>query len=106
MIVVSRFSLLRTARRAQLSQSPARLSALSRLLSTLAVLEQRNGELQSPSLAAIAAAKKLGGSITAFVAGSHIKSTAAIEASKIKGVEKVVAVENDVYEKVRHLLTI
>ena len=77
------------------------LSIASRLLSTLAVLEQREGKLQSPSLAAIAAAQKLGGSVTGFVAGSGIKGTAAAEAAKVKGVEKVLAVENDAYEKVR-----
>lgn len=36
-----------------------------------------------------------------FVAGEGVKSSAAVEAAKIKGVEKVVAVENTGYEKVR-----
>ena len=76
-------------------------SALARLLSTLAVLEQRDGKLQSSSLSAIAAAQKLGGPVTAFLAGTGVKSTSAAEAAKIKGLEKVVAVENDAYEKVR-----
>lgn len=75
------------------------LSITSRLLSTLAVLEQRDGKLQSPSLAAIVAAQKLGGSVTGFVAGSGIKGTAAVEAAKVKGVEKVLAVESDAYDK-------
>lgn len=103
MISIARPSVLRAAR-SQLYPSRAahetRFSALSRLLSTLAVLEQRNGKLQPSSLSAIAAAQKLGGSITGFVAGSGVKATAAAEAAKIKGLEKVVAVENDVYEKV------
>lgn len=77
-----------------------RLSALTRLLSTLAVLEQRGGKLSSASLSAIAAAQKLGGSVTGFVAGEGVKSSAAAEAAKIKGVEKVVAVDNAAYEKV------
>lgn len=76
------------------------LSALARLLSTLAVLEQRDGKLQQSSLAAVAAAQKLGGSVAAFVAGNGVKGTAAAEAAKIKGLEKVVAVDNEAYEKV------
>jgi electron transfer flavoprotein alpha subunit len=76
-------------------------SALARLLSTLAVLEQRNGKLESSSLSAIAAAQKLGGSVTGFIAGSGVKGTSAAEAAKIKGIEKVLAVDNDAYEKVR-----
>jgi electron transfer flavoprotein alpha subunit len=75
-------------------------SALARLLSTLAVLEQRNGKLESSSLSAIAAAQKLGGSVTGFIAGSGVKGTSAAEAAKIKGIEKVLAVDNDAYEKV------
>lgn len=51
------------------------------------------------SLAAITAGTKIGGSITAFVAGSGVKS-AADEAAKAKGVEKVVYVENGAYDKV------
>lgn len=103
MISIARPSVLRAAR-SQLYPSRAvhetRFSAFARLLSTLAVLEQRNGKLQPSSLSAIAAAQKLGGSITGFVAGSGVKATAAAEAAKIKGLEKVVAVENDAYEKV------
>ncbi|KAL4892469.1 ribosomal protein L1p/L10e family-domain-containing protein [Aspergillus ambiguus] len=74
-------------------------SALARLLSTLAVLEQRDGKLQGSSLSAIAAAQKLGGSVTAFVAGNAVKGTSAAEAAKIKGLDKVVAVESEAYEK-------
>lgn len=103
MILLTKHSGLR-AMPVQLLRSQLRfpsLSIASRLLSTLAVLEQREGKLQSPSLAAIAAAQKLGGPVTGFVAGSGIKGTAAAEAAKVKGVEKVLAVENDAYEKVR-----
>lgn len=104
MISVARPSVLRAVR-SQISSSrqtfDVRLSALTRLLSTLAVLEQRGGKLSSASLSAIAAAQKLGGSITGFVAGENVKSSAAAEAAKIKGLEKVIAVDNAAYEKVR-----
>ncbi|KAL1850628.1 Electron transfer flavoprotein alpha-subunit [Paecilomyces lecythidis] len=102
MFPIARQSVLRAAR-SQLYPSRAlnqsQLSPLHRLLSTLAVLEQREGKLQPSSLAAIAAAQKLGGSVTGFVAGNGVKSSAAAEAAKVKGLEKVVAVENAAYEK-------
>jgi len=81
-----------------LNRSPA---ALRRLLSALAVLEQRDGKLNIGSLSAITAAQKLGGSIHAFVAGSSIK-TVAEEATKVEGVDKVISVDNSAYDKVRH----
>lgn len=103
MIPIARHSVLRAARSqiypTRALRQPAS-SALARLLSTLAVLEQRDGKLQSSSFSAIAAAQKLGGSVTAFLAGAGVKGTSAAEAAKIKGIEKVVAVENDAYEKV------
>src|ERR1700731_2016601 len=74
------------------------LSALARLLSSLAVLEQRDGKLIHGSSNAVTAAQKLGGSITGFVAGSNIKSIAE-QAAKIAGVEKIIAVENAAYDK-------
>lgn len=74
-------------------------SALRRLLSSLAVLEQRDGKLNHGSLSAITAAKKLGGSIHGFVAGSNIKPVAE-EAAKVEGVEKIIAVDNAAYDKV------
>jgi electron transfer flavoprotein alpha subunit len=75
------------------------LSTLSRLISSLAILEQREGKLNSASLSAVTAAQKLGGSITAFVAGSNIKSVAD-EAAKVGGIEKIIVVENGAYDKV------
>ncbi len=78
----------------------ASLSALARLLSSLAVLEQRDGKLNTGSLGSVTAALKLGGSVTGFIAGGNIKG-AAEEAAKIKGVEKVIAVDNTAYDKVR-----
>lgn len=74
-------------------------SAFVRILSSLAVLEQREGKLQTASLSAVTAAQKLGGPITAFVAGSQVRSVAE-EAAKIKGIEKIIMVENAIYEKV------
>lgn len=74
-------------------------SALARLLSTLAVLEQRDGKLNHGSLGAVTAAQKLGGSVTGFVAGGNIKGVAN-EAIKVSGVEKIIAVDNAVYDKV------
>lgn len=77
----------------------ASLSALARLLSSLAVLEQKEGKLNHGSLGVVTAAQQLGGSITAFVAGSNIKAVAA-EAAKVAGIEKVIAVDSDAYDRV------
>lgn len=74
-------------------------SVLSRFLSSLAVLEQKDGKLLAGSLGAVTAAQKLGGSITGFLAGSNIRS-AAESASRAQGVEKVIAVDNVAYDKV------
>lgn len=79
--------------------SVAPLSALSRLLSSLAVLEQKDGKLNYGSLGAITAAQKLGGSITAFVAGGNIKAVAEA-AAKVGGIKKIIAVDNAAYDKV------
>lgn len=76
----------------------SRNAALQRLLSTLAVLEQRDGKLNMSSLASISAAQKLGGTIHGFVAGGSIKQVAD-EASKIEGLEKVIFVDNSAYDK-------
>ena len=75
-------------------------ASFRRLLSSLALLEQREGKLNVSSLAAVSAAQKLGGSITGFVAGSKGKSLAE-EVAKVKGIEKVVYVENGAYDHVR-----
>lgn len=94
-------SALRQARSRVCSQkalSQSQQSFCSRLLSTLAVLEQREGKLNHASLCAVTAARKLGGPITGFVAGSNIKSVAE-EAAKVDGVEKIVMVENGAYDK-------
>ena len=77
----------------------------ARLLSSLAVLEQREGRLNHASLSAVTAAQKLGGSITGFIAGSGVKSVAE-EASKVKGLEKIITIENGSYDKVCSMLGI
>ena len=76
----------------------SRNATLQRLLSTLAVLEQRDGKLNPSSLASVSAAQKLGGSIHGFVAGGNIKAVAD-EASKVAGLEKVIFVDNAAYDK-------
>ncbi|KAL0944190.1 electron transfer flavoprotein subunit alpha [Colletotrichum truncatum] len=75
-----------------------RFTSTRNLLSTLAILEQREGQLNHGSLSAITAAKKLGGSVHGFVAGSNVRSVAE-EAAKVEGVEKIIAVDNSAYDK-------
>ncbi|KAI8713247.1 putative electron transfer flavoprotein subunit alpha, mitochondrial [Fusarium sp. LHS14.1] len=72
--------------------------ARQRLLSTLAILEQKDGQLNHSSLSAFTAAKKLGGTVHGFIAGSNIKAVAE-EAAKAEGVEKIIAVDNGAYDK-------
>lgn len=79
------------------------ISSHRRLLSTLAVLEHRGGKISTSSLPALTAATKLGGPVTAFVAGTDSSKIAA-EAAKLAGVEKVFHVENGKYDKVCILL--
>ncbi|TDZ33678.1 putative electron transfer flavoprotein subunit alpha [Colletotrichum trifolii] len=75
-----------------------RLNSSRRLLSTLAVLEQREGQLNHGSLSAITAAQQLGGTIHCFVAGSNIKAVAQ-EVAKVQGIHKIITVENGAYDK-------
>ncbi|GAB7348974.1 hypothetical protein MBLNU459_g7957t1 [Dothideomycetes sp. NU459] len=100
MFPVARHSALRQARASLRAAAPPsrRNAALARLLSTLAVLEQRDGKLNMSSLAAVSAAMKLGGSVTGFVAGGSIKAVAD-EAAKIEGLDKVLYVDNGAYDK-------
>ncbi|KAI9167269.1 putative electron transfer flavoprotein subunit alpha [Paramyrothecium foliicola] len=100
--------MLRTARRAlterasgiiaQGSSFALRAQARQRLLSTLAVLEQKDGQLNHGSLSAFTAAKKLGGTVHGFIAGANVKA-AAEQAAKIDGVEKIITIDNAAYEK-------
>lgn len=77
----------------------ARRAAFARCLSSLAILEQQAGKLNSSSQAAVAAAQRLGGTVTALVAGNGAKLVAE-EAAKYKGIERVIFVENPAYDKV------
>lgn len=65
----------------------------------MAVLEQRDGKLNISSLAAVTAAVKLGGSVTGLVAGKGVKAVAE-EAAKVQGLEKIIYVENEAYDRV------
>ena len=105
MFSIVRQSALRTTR----TQSPklhlsilplsnSQSTSLAHFLSTLAILEQRNGKLNSSSLSAVTAGQKIGGSVHGFVAGKGVKSVAE-DASKVNGLEKVLVVENEAYEK-------
>ena len=83
-------------------RSPGLLSRAyprSRLQSTLAILEQKDGQLNHGSLSAFTAAQKLGGSVHGFIAGSNI-APAAQEAAKVNGVDKIITVDNAAYDKV------
>lgn len=102
MFSIARSTALRQARttlRPSNAVTVHHLSALARLLSSLAILEQRDGKLNVSSLAAVTAAQKLGGSITGIIAGSNIKAVAE-EVAKVKGLEKVLWIDNGAYDKV------
>jgi hypothetical protein len=76
-----------------------RSGSLARLLSSLAILEQRDGKLNSSSLSAVTAAQKLGGSVTGLVAGKGAKAIAD-EAAKVKGLDKVIYIDSEAYDRV------
>ena len=101
MLSIARRSALRAVR-ATSSPKPllvqSQSSSLPRLLSTLAILEQRDGKLNTGSLGAVTAGQKLAGSVHGFIAGKGAKSVAQ-EAAKIKGLEKVLVVENEAYDR-------
>ena len=50
-------------------------------------------------MAAVSAAQKLGGAVSAFVAGGGVKVVAE-EVAKLKGIEKVIYVDNSAYDRV------
>ncbi|CRK25308.1 hypothetical protein BN1723_003217, partial [Verticillium longisporum] len=81
-----------------LQRLPLSNQARRGFLSTLAILEQREGQLNHGSLSSITAAKKLGGTVHGFVAGGNIQAVAQ-EAAKVDGVEKIIAVDNAIYDK-------
>lgn len=92
--------MLRIARNTALRavRSHSRLPFLQRLASTLAILEQKEGALNSASLGAVTAGQKIGGSIHGFVAGKNVKGVAE-QAAKVNGMEKVIMVDNEAYER-------
>ena len=100
MLAAARATSLQSHRLALRTSTPVYISSTTfkRLLSALAVLEQRDGRLNSSSLSAVAAASKLGGSVTGFVAGNGGKSIAE-EAAKVKGLDKIVYVDSAAYDK-------
>jgi electron transfer flavoprotein alpha subunit len=102
MFSVRRNSLLRQAR-SQLqvharSQS-ASIHPNARFASTFVILEQKDGKMLQPSLQVVSAAKSLGGPVVGFIAGKSVKG-AAEEAAKLDGLDKVIMVDNENYEKV------
>lgn len=103
MLPIARHSALRSLR-TQLHNSsiaarnPSQASTLARLLSTLAILEQREGKLNGASLGAVTAGQKLGGSVHGFIAGKGAK-TVAEEAGKTEGIEKIIVVDNAAYDR-------
>ena len=104
MLSTARYSILRQTKASFYSSNSlgqAQRTAFARLLSTLAILEQREGQLLNASLSTVTAAQKLGGSITGFVAGSNVKPVAE-QAAKVKGLDKIIMVENGAYDKVTY----
>ena len=99
MLFATRASVLRQAQYYLGPSNRQQQSAFARLLSSLALLEQRDGKLQNASLSAVTAAQKLGGSVTGFVASGGIKGVAE-EAAKVKGIDKIIMIENGSYDKV------
>ena len=97
--IVCRSALRQSKPQFQLLRTTELSSGLARFISSLAVLEQNDGKLLTGSLGAVTAARKLGGSITGFLAGSNIGS-AAESVARLQGVEKVIVVDNAAYDKV------
>ncbi|KAL2408483.1 putative electron transfer flavoprotein subunit alpha, mitochondrial [Exophiala dermatitidis] len=103
MLSLARQSVFRTVRATQRPSTSLFASSTSsfaaRLLSTLAILEQKDGKLNTGSLGAVTAGLKLGGPVHGIVAGKNAKSIAQESASKVKGLEKVLVAENEAYER-------
>ncbi|KAJ3092227.1 hypothetical protein HK102_009541 [Quaeritorhiza haematococci] len=68
-----------------------------RLLSSLLVVEHRDGKVVPSTLNAITAASKLGGPVSALVAGSSPEGVAE-QVAKVAGVEKVIVAKDQLYE--------
>lgn len=105
MFSFTRNTLLRQARSQLLlnARHPASTSPpYARLASTLAILEQKDGKILPACQQVVAAAKAFGGPVVGIIAGKDVKS-AADEAAKIEGLDKVIAIDNADYEKVCRL---
>lgn len=89
----------RLARPHRVSTTTIFTSFRTRLLSSLAVLEQRDGKLNQNALRAVTAAQQLGGPVTGIVAGENIQGLAK-EISMIQGIQKILVIDNPTYEKV------
>ncbi|KAK6537632.1 Electron transfer flavoprotein alpha-subunit [Orbilia ellipsospora] len=86
------------ATRPSLSRTIAGPQFSQRLASTLAIFEQRDGKLAPSAQNVVTAAKQLGNPVVGFVAGKSAKEVAE-QAANIEGVDKVVYVANEAYEK-------
>lgn len=64
--------------------------------STLVVIEHNGKQIDSSTLATLTAAKKLGGSVTALIAGDTVDEIAK-QVSKVSGVNKVLTAKDDAY---------
>lgn len=95
-MIFSRFA-LRPVALASSTVSSAFFSSPRRLLSSLTLIEHTAGSLAPSNLNTLTAAKQLGGSITALVAGSQAAKVAA-EVAKFEGVEKVLVANNEAYD--------
>ncbi|XP_064608220.1 electron transfer flavoprotein subunit alpha, mitochondrial-like [Liolophura sinensis] len=83
-----------TSCRTRLSHS---LNLVRRLQSTLVVAEHNNEKLTPVTLNAITAASKMGGDLVCLVAGTQCAKVAE-EASKIKGVKKILLADNEAFK--------
>ncbi|KAF3917365.1 hypothetical protein ABW21_db0202882 [Orbilia brochopaga] len=70
----------------------------SRFASTFALLEQRDGKLQPSAQNVVTAARTIGNPVVGFVAGKAAKEVAE-QAAKIEGLDKVIYVASESYEK-------
>ncbi|CUS09084.1 unnamed protein product [Tuber aestivum] len=98
-VALARASVLQPFRQSARSAVSSRLFLLSpRPLSTLAILEHREGRISAQSFPVVTAASKFGGPITVLLAGSGSKEVST-QAAKLNGVEKVIYASNNAYDK-------
>ncbi|KAI8819997.1 uncharacterized protein EV422DRAFT_579176 [Fimicolochytrium jonesii] len=90
-------SLLSTAVRCAPPKAQLRRFLAARNASTLVLVEHKNDALVSSTLNTISAASKLGGPVTALVAG-NAPDNVAKAVKNVKGVEKVLVAKHDAYK--------